>query len=1499
MFDVSKLKQVLLGILIYSLSFCSTTVLTSSALCEELILTPIQDISIYAKADGSGYGTISSHKLGQSDEAWPAKNLFYRLHVWFDLAELPTTANVTSVDLGWRADVTGSDSSAVFIIVMGLLSDSVDSWQLKTSEQKWHATVIDYDLMKFFSKYSMWTGSWFWVDESWYWPLSEFENRAGTSIGIDFNMMDSAWPYDDMEDRIENGDDIWDLFGPDDTWLIDFSNVKLRINYTINPPPPPTGLSATDGTYDDKIKLTWNDVSREDEYQIFRSTTEHGTYTRIHTNLANDTNYYDNCGPGKIYWYLVKAVNSGGPASSNSDRGHSRLEPPPSFQASDGEYSTKISLTWNDIDGEDEYRIFYSTAEHGLYSLLHTNSANDTNYDHNCGAGKTYWYFVSAANEAGATSSNRDRGHSQPEPDTYAISTSSSPAEGGTTSGGGTYLSGTSVTVSANPNAGYSFVNWTENGIQVSMSANYTFAATSNRTLVANFSSSPDTYTISTSSSPAEGGTTSGGGTYLSGTSVTVSANPNAGYSFVNWTENGIQVSMSANYTFAATSNRTLVANFIADTSPLSPGGLPDTGQIESYTDTFGEDSDYTINPPSYTKLDAYGNDLPDSAASWVMVRDNVTGLIWEVKSDGGTIHDKDSTYTWQDAQDGFIAELNTQGFGGYSDWRLPTVMELSSIVNSGTYSPAIDTSYFPITMSSYYWSSTTNACNTDSAWIVNFISGYVGIHHDKSDGYYVRAVRDGHSVSLDNLVVNGDGTVTDTSTGLMWQQETADSMTWEEAITYCEALSFAGYTDWRLPNRNELHSIVDYDRYAPAIDTNAFSDTMSSYYWSSTTNDDHTDRAWIVNFSSGNNYSNYKSYTYSYYVRAVRGGQNRSLGHLVILAPGQASSWDVGSLMSITWDNQGLIGNVKISISREGGKDGTFETITESTENDGSYEWTVTGPGSVNCVLKLEPLSEPTKGTRQGLFAIIDDSDTDNLPDWWEVKHFGNLEQDGNGDPDVDGLNNSGEYSAGTDPNDSDTDDDLMPDGWEVNNGLDPLDNTGDNGRDGDFDNDGWTNYEEYIEGTYPDDNTSPVPTPPEVKEVNPHHNAGIDDSTRVPSDTSFAVRIEDSDGIDLSDAESIKFTINDSINPVYERDLSDTTVVRVVKLTSDPDTEVTKLWVVYDRSMEATYGNYSYDSNVSISVDAKDRRDDWMPQASYDFNIETETEHDEIVPFLPDTGPVDPGDPALEGLYDTGTQVNSGDLEGAKIVFDSNERVTPRFGPMNELPEFDVADVDAVGVPMNLQPPTVFTTPVKIFIACPGHTDVSSLSVYLYNGTDWVQAGDATGMVPGSRVNHQDTSPPTIEIKLYHFTGVQAGTAISPAPTPPSDDTGDTGGGGGGGGGGGCFIATVAFGSPMELPVKVLRDFRDHFLLVNTVGRPFVDVYYTCSPPVADFIAKHANLRAMVRLSLLPIVGVSWLALNLGPVPTLALILLLLALITATTVVFVRKIRLRGHKA
>ena len=178
-------------------------------------------------------------------------------------------------------------------------------------------------------------------------------------------------------------------------------------------------------------------------------------------------------------------------------------------------------------------------------------------------------------------------------PITYSVSVSASPSAGGNATGGGTFNSGSSVTVVANANAGYTFVNWTEGGAEVSASASYTFTLGGNRNLVANFA--PITYSVSVSASPSASGSASGGGTFNSGSSVTVVANANAGYAFVNWTEGGVQVSASASYTFTLGGNRNLVANFAPITYSVSVSASPSAGGSASGGGTFNSGSSVTV----------------------------------------------------------------------------------------------------------------------------------------------------------------------------------------------------------------------------------------------------------------------------------------------------------------------------------------------------------------------------------------------------------------------------------------------------------------------------------------------------------------------------------------------------------------------------------------------------------------------------------------------------------------------------------------------------------------------------------------------------------------------------------------------------------------------------------------------------------------------------------------------------------------------------------------
>ena len=187
----------------------------------------------------------------------------------------------------------------------------------------------------------------------------------------------------------------------------------------------------------------------------------------------------------------------------------------------------------------------------------------------------------------------------QAQPQNYTVSVSANPTNGGTVSGGGTYQQGQSCTVTATPATGFTFLRWTENGSQVSTNASYTFNVTGNRSLVAQFQAVPQNYTVSVSANPTNGGTVSGGGTYQQGQQCTVHATANTGYTFTNWTENGNVVSTNANYSFTVTSNRTLVANFTAQTYTITATANPTNGGTVAGGGTFnyGQSCTLTATP--------------------------------------------------------------------------------------------------------------------------------------------------------------------------------------------------------------------------------------------------------------------------------------------------------------------------------------------------------------------------------------------------------------------------------------------------------------------------------------------------------------------------------------------------------------------------------------------------------------------------------------------------------------------------------------------------------------------------------------------------------------------------------------------------------------------------------------------------------------------------------------------------------------------------------------
>lgn len=136
----------------------------------------------------------------------------------------------------------------------------------------------------------------------------------------------------------------------------------------------------------------------------------------------------------------------------------------------------------------------------------------------------------------------------------------------------------------------------------------------------------------------------------------------------------------------------------------------------------------------SYTKLDSAGNPLSKHAPAWTCVKDNVTGLIWEVKTGDGGIHDTDNNYRWggitsrgsgwgtyYNDWNSLIEGSNSANFCGYSNWRVPSEIELENLMNWGRTDPAIDTNYFPKTRSRPYWSSSPFSSSPYQSNFVDF----------------------------------------------------------------------------------------------------------------------------------------------------------------------------------------------------------------------------------------------------------------------------------------------------------------------------------------------------------------------------------------------------------------------------------------------------------------------------------------------------------------------------------------------------------------------------------------------------------------------------------------------------------------------------------------------------------------------------------------------------------------------------------------------------------
>ncbi len=312
-------------------------------------------------------------------------------------------------------------------------------------------------------------------------------------------------------------------------------------------------------------------------------------------------------------------------------------------------------------------------------------------------------------------------------------------------------------------------------------------------------------------------------------------------------------------------------------------GDISEISCPQSGSSFSGQDASYTKNPPEYV-------DNGDGT-----ITDTVTGLMWQKSADinnDGIINASDKL-TYSQA----LSYAQTLNSAGYNDWRLPTIKELYSLIifsgldvsgyqgsDTSALVPFIDTNYFNFgygdesageriidvqyASSTLYVSTTMNGSET--MFGVNFADGRIKGYGFSMPGggektFYVKYVRGNPNYGVNNFNNNGDGTITDAATGLMWSEDDSGiALTWEQALSWIDeknAENYLGYNDWRLPNAKELQSIVDYTRSpdttsSAAIDPifrvssiiNEAGKTDYPFYWTSTT---HAN--WTSNTSGSN----------------------------------------------------------------------------------------------------------------------------------------------------------------------------------------------------------------------------------------------------------------------------------------------------------------------------------------------------------------------------------------------------------------------------------------------------------------------------------------------------------------------------------------------------------------------------------------------------------------------------------------------------------------------
>jgi len=322
-----------------------------------------------------------------------------------------------------------------------------------------------------------------------------------------------------------------------------------------------------------------------------------------------------------------------------------------------------------------------------------------------------------------------------------------------------------------------------------------------------------------------------------------------------------------------------------------------DTDQGKCYDDTnqiacpeedetyYGQDAQYKGEQPVYVNNG-------DGTVS-----DRITGLMWAGSPDlnGDGLIDVNDKLSYREALDG------AEGFdlGGYSDWRLPSMKELYSLINFNGLDPSgldgVDSASLVPFLDGIFefgygdtnagerlidaqFATTTSYTSTtmdgnETMFGVNFADGRIkGYPVGEAAGgmgeklFYVLYVRGNPEYGENEFLDNQDGTISDMATGLTWTEfDSGEALDWGSALAYCEDLEAGGYSDWRLPNVKELQSIVDYSLspdatgtasvnplFSSSVISNEAGETDYPAYWSSTTHANNRNGAYAAYISFG-----------------------------------------------------------------------------------------------------------------------------------------------------------------------------------------------------------------------------------------------------------------------------------------------------------------------------------------------------------------------------------------------------------------------------------------------------------------------------------------------------------------------------------------------------------------------------------------------------------------------------------------------------------------------